>query len=76
MGNYKTINLYVTIYKLVDGIFLKNGKINIKAHNRLHSNTYSVSVVISKYNMIAMKKSFYVNLLSVRAVLIELLLVL
>ncbi len=77
MRNYKTVNLHVRINKLINGIFIKNGKVDIKAHNRLQPNTYSVSVVRSKYNMIAMSRiPFYINLFSLRAVLIELLLVL
>lgn len=47
MENNKTINLYVRMYKLINGIFLKNGKTDIEAHNRLQPNTYIVSVVIS-----------------------------
>ena len=60
---------------MVNDIFLKNGKVDIKAHNRLQPNTYSVSVVISKYNMTAMKNYFSVSLFSLRVKLIELLLV-
>lgn len=56
MRNYKTVNLHVRINKLINGIFIKNGKVDIKAHNRLQPNTYSVSVVISKYNMTAMSR--------------------
>ncbi|AAT59999.1 hypothetical protein [Bacillus thuringiensis] len=56
MRNFKTINLYVMINELINGIFIKNGKVDIKAHNRLQPNTYSVSVVKSKYNMIAMRR--------------------
>ncbi|PDY32291.1 hypothetical protein COO17_31150 [Bacillus wiedmannii] len=56
MRNFKTINLYVRIKKLINGIFIKNGKVDIKAHNRLQPNTYSVSVVRSKYNMIAIRR--------------------
>ncbi|EJR82514.1 hypothetical protein IK9_02453 [Bacillus cereus VD166] len=72
---YKIININITILKMVNDIFLKNGKVDIKAHNRLQPNTYSVSVVISKYNMTAMKNYFSVSLFSLRVKLIELLLV-
>ncbi len=72
---YKIININITILKMVNDIFLKNGKVDIKAHNRLQPNTYSVSVVISKYNMTAMKNHFSVSLFSLRVKLIELLLV-